>query len=85
MSQSLVLFGQATGAVVFTSMSDRFGRKPIHVVCHLLLLAVGVATAFMPTFTPFTVLRFFIGMLQQVYLSNLWYMTKDIPNNMIIL
>ena len=66
MSQSLIQLGQGVGAVFFTSMSDRFGRKPVHTFSYISLLIVGLASAFLHNFLPFAVLRFMTGMLQQV-------------------
>ena len=65
-SQTLLLAGMMVGAVLFTSLADKFGRKPFHIGCHLGLLAVGMASAFVPTFAAFLPLRFFLGAFQQV-------------------
>ncbi|KAK3096707.1 hypothetical protein FSP39_002592 [Pinctada imbricata] len=65
LSQSLLLFGQAFGALVFTQLSDKLGRKPILIFSHICLFLVAISISFVPVFTAFMILRFFIGCLQQ--------------------
>ncbi|XP_076443492.1 organic cation transporter protein-like [Babylonia areolata] len=64
-SQTLLLAGMMVGAVLFTSLADRYGRKPFHILCCLGMLAIGVASAFVPTYAAFLPLRFFLGAFQQ--------------------
>jgi OCT family organic cation transporter-like MFS transporter 4/5 len=54
------------GATVFTALSDRFGRKPPHLGCQFSMAIIGIGCAFAQDYTTFTVLRFLLGMLQQV-------------------
>ena len=65
-SQTLLLAGMMVGAVLFTSLADRFGRKPFHIGCHMGMLVVGLTSAFVPTFSAFMPLRFLLGAFQQV-------------------
>lgn len=65
-SQTLVMFGQGIGAFVFTSLSDRFGRKIVHIACHVTLFGIALITAFVPNFTSFAVMRILTGAFQQV-------------------
>ena len=65
-SQTLLMLGQGIGAFVFTSLSDRFGRKRIHILCHVAIFFVALATAFVPNFTLFAVMRMLTGAFQQV-------------------
>ncbi|PVD19647.1 hypothetical protein C0Q70_20137 [Pomacea canaliculata] len=60
-SQTLLMIGMCVGAFSFTTLADKYGRKLFHVGCHLGLLAVGVAQAFVPTFVAYLPLRFFSG------------------------
>lgn len=66
LSQTLVMVGQAVGAFIFTSLSDKFGRKPVHVLCHSGLFLVALATGFVPNYVLFAVMRTLTGALQQV-------------------
>lgn len=65
-SQTLMMLGQGFGAFIFTSLSDRFGRKRIHIACHTVLFAIAMATAFVPNFTSFAIMRMLTGAFQQV-------------------
>ncbi|KAJ8316721.1 hypothetical protein KUTeg_005727, partial [Tegillarca granosa] len=61
LSQTLIMIGQAFGAAIFTSLADRYGRKPIHVFCHIGLFGITLGLAFIQSYTAFAVLRFFVG------------------------
>ncbi len=65
-SQTVFNGGIMFGALVFTSLSDMYGRKSIHLMCQWLLVVVGFATAFSPNFTFFAVFRFLGGALREV-------------------
>ena len=60
------------GAMVCTTLSDKFGRKPVFLFSQWAMVVVGVANAFAPNYVGFTVFRFFIGFLQQV--RRLWFL-----------
>ncbi|XP_060085901.1 organic cation transporter protein-like [Ylistrum balloti] len=64
-SQTLVILGQAFGAAIFTSLSDRFGRRKVHVLGHISLFTISFAIAWSPNYTVFAVLRFILGAVQQ--------------------
>jgi len=55
------------GAMICTTLSDKFGRKPIFLFSHWVMVIVGVANAFAPNYYVFVILRFFIGISYQVY------------------
>ena len=61
-----MMFGQGVGAFVFTGLSDRYGRKPMHVICHLVLFGIALGTAFVPSYAGFAVMRVLTGAFQQV-------------------
>ncbi|KAL4237193.1 hypothetical protein ACF0H5_005573 [Mactra antiquata] len=65
LSQTLMMFGQGLGAFIFTSLADRYGRKFIHIICHCSLFAVTLASALIPSFSYFAVLRTLTGGIQQ--------------------
>lgn len=66
LSQTILIVGQAVGAVLFTSLADRYGRIRVCVLCQLGLMAVGIGTAFAPNIQVFTALRLPLGAFQQV-------------------
>ncbi|OWF49592.1 organic cation transporter protein-like [Mizuhopecten yessoensis] len=65
LGQTLVMAGQIVGATLFTSLADRYGRKPVFVSTHLLLFIMSLSLTFVPTFVVFAIMRFVIGALQQ--------------------
>ncbi|XP_060068863.1 solute carrier family 22 member 3-like [Ylistrum balloti] len=65
LGQTLVMTGQIVGATLFTSLADRYGRKPVFVSTHLLLFIMSLSLTFVPTFVVFAIMRFVIGALQQ--------------------
>ena len=54
------------GAIIFTSLADRVGRKPIHLACQYSMFAVGLVIAFAPNYVAFVVLRFIQGAVREV-------------------
>ena len=65
-SQSVFAFGVMVGAVMFTSLADKIGRKPVHLGCQYGMIVVGLAIAFAPEYVTFVVLRFVLGALREV-------------------
>ena len=61
-----MMLGQAFGAFIFTSLSDRFGRKPVNIGSHIALFLITLGTAFIPNFAGFVALRMITGTVQQV-------------------
>ena len=72
LTQTILVVGAMFGAMLCTTLSDKFGRKPIFLLSQWAMVIVGVANAFAPNYYVFTVLRFFTGMLIQVF-SLLFY------------
>jgi len=68
LTQTILIVGVMFGALIFTSLSDKFGRKPVLLFSQWAMVIVGVANAFAPNYYVFTVFRFFTGMIQQVCL-----------------
>ncbi|XP_076443357.1 organic cation transporter protein-like [Babylonia areolata] len=68
LSQTVVMAGMFAGATVLSNLADRFGRKRAHVGCHVTLLALSLAMAFMPNYVSFVATKFFIGVFQQGYM-----------------
>ncbi|XP_070177033.1 organic cation transporter protein-like [Littorina saxatilis] len=65
LSQTLLMLGQGLGAVLFTALSDRFGRKRIQVITHALLLGGNLVIGFAPDYVTFAVFKLFVGAVQQ--------------------
>lgn len=63
--QTLVMAGQLVGAVCASSLSDRVGRKTVHLCSNLLTLIFGISVAFAPNYTTLAILKFILGVLQQ--------------------
>ncbi len=58
--------GQAIGAVVFSNLSDRFGRRLFLILADVLTAFAGLALAFSPNIAAFSALRLINGICQQV-------------------
>lgn len=79
-TQTLVIIGQATGAAIFTQFSDRFGRKPVHVLAHIGIFAIALAMAFAPNFLTFAILRYLVGTFQQgIVMTNTVMVLEMLP------
>ncbi|XP_048735641.2 solute carrier family 22 member 16-like [Ostrea edulis] len=63
--QTLVFGGQLVGAAFASSLSDRFGRKAVHLGSNLLTLTFGIGVAFSSNFLMLAILKFILGVLQQ--------------------
>jgi len=68
-SESVFNFGVMVGAIIFTSLADRLGRKPIHLACQYSMLVLGLAIVFSPNYIVFVVLRFFLGAMREVNIT----------------
>ncbi|XP_039625240.1 solute carrier family 22 member 6-A-like isoform X1 [Polypterus senegalus] len=62
MSQSIYMGGVLLGALIFGSLSDKFGRRTILTWSYLQVGVVGTCTSFSPSFEIFCTLRFLTGM-----------------------
>ncbi|WAQ99758.1 ORCT-like protein [Mya arenaria] len=65
LSQTLVMIGQGIGPFVFTSLADKYGRKPVHVLCHVALFIIVLCTAFVPNYPSFAAMRMLLGAVQE--------------------
>ncbi|KAM9788706.1 solute carrier family 22 member 6 [Neosynchiropus ocellatus] len=62
MAQTTYMGGVLAGAVVFGGLSDRFGRRILLLMSHLLMAVSGTCVAFSTSFSMFCLARFFCGM-----------------------
>lgn len=67
LTQTIWTAGQGVGSLIFPSIADRYGRKPLTVSCMILLMISGVSASF-GSYYIYAVLRFLSGAFQQVYM-----------------
>ncbi|XP_046556421.1 solute carrier family 22 member 4-like [Haliotis rubra] len=59
--QTLLMFGMGIGSVLFTSLSDTYGRKLSLTLSGLCFLATSTAMSFVPTYAGFAVMKVIQG------------------------
>ncbi|XP_071095552.1 solute carrier family 22 member 6-A-like [Haliotis cracherodii] len=62
--QTLYMFGMGIGSVLFTFLSDKYGRKFSNILAGLCFLAAGTAMSFVPTYAAFAVMKVIQGATQ---------------------
>uniref|UniRef100_A0A0B6ZY51 Major facilitator superfamily (MFS) profile domain-containing protein n=1 Tax=Arion vulgaris TaxID=1028688 RepID=A0A0B6ZY51_9EUPU len=62
--QTMLMVGQTVGGVIFTSLADKFGRRPTFLLCNLLLLGSSLGAAYAPNIYVLIVFRFLCGPFQ---------------------
>ena len=65
-SQFAFNFGVMVGAIVFTILSDRIGRKPVILGCQYIMIGISLVIVFSPNYITFVVLRFVQGAFREV-------------------
>lgn len=60
-AQTVYMLGVLTGAVMLGGLADKYGRKAIFCWSALLQTVLGVGVAFVPTYIPFLIVRYFYG------------------------
>uniref|UniRef100_A0A8C9PV16 Major facilitator superfamily (MFS) profile domain-containing protein n=1 Tax=Spermophilus dauricus TaxID=99837 RepID=A0A8C9PV16_SPEDA len=80
--QTLFMTGSLLGSLIYSLLSDRFGRKVVYLWCLLQLGIVDTAAAFAPTFLIYCILRFWAGlsvatiMINSFCLMSEWTMSQ---------
>lgn len=64
--QTLVMAGQMVGATCASSLSDRMGRKIVHLWSNLLTFIFGFGVGFASNYTTLALIKFMLGVFQQV-------------------
>ena len=68
MTQMFVTIGQGVGAIIFPSISDRYGRKPVLTFSIFACTVLSIPAGFAPNYVIYIILRFAFGAVQQVLL-----------------
>ncbi|KAI1886345.1 hypothetical protein AGOR_G00213040 [Albula goreensis] len=58
---TIFFIGVMIGAMMFGSLSDRFGRRPVLMMSYISGMIFGLASAFSTSFVMFAIMRFFTG------------------------
>ena len=66
LATTIYFCGVMVGGLVFGHLADKFGRKPVMLVCLFLPVFVGLGTSFATSYWMFVSLRFIQGILMQV-------------------
>jgi len=66
LTQTILTVGEVIGLLLCATLSDKFGRKPIFLLSHWVMVIVGVANAFAPSYYVFSAFRLFTGILLEV-------------------
>ncbi|KAM9788651.1 solute carrier family 22 member 6-A [Neosynchiropus ocellatus] len=83
MIQTIYMGGVLAGAIIYGGLSDRFGRRSILIWSYLHMAVVGTISAFAPSYTSYSAMRFLTGMavsgiiLNGVSLKMEWIPTKN--------
>ncbi|XP_069596491.1 solute carrier family 22 member 6-B-like [Ranitomeya imitator] len=61
LAQSIYMSGVLVGSIVFGGLSDKFGRRPLHIWSNLQMFVTGICAAFAPNYVAYCVFRFLTG------------------------
>lgn len=65
LSQTFLTIGMGAGASLIPHFADRYGRRPVVIICLFGIWAFSLGLGFSPSYNVFMALRFMIGFFQQ--------------------
>uniref|UniRef100_A0A8C5YYH2 Solute carrier family 22 member 24-like n=1 Tax=Marmota marmota marmota TaxID=9994 RepID=A0A8C5YYH2_MARMA len=77
MVQTLFMTGSLLGSLIYSLLSDRFGRKVVYQWCLLELGIIDTAAAFDPTFLIYCILRFWAGLCVTTITANAFSLMSE--------
>ncbi|KAG3284826.1 solute carrier family 22 member 9-like [Ictidomys tridecemlineatus] len=75
--QTLFMTGSLLGSLIYSLLSDRFGRKVVYLWCLLQLGIADTAAAFAPTFLIYCILRFWAGLSVMTIMINAFCLMSE--------
>ena len=66
LATTIYFVGVMIGGILFGTISDKFGRRPVMLTTLYAHIVVGFSIALIPNYAGFVALRFLLGMLMQV-------------------
>ena len=66
LTQTIFVIGVMVGAIVFSVLADKLGRKTVHLGCLWTVGVIGALSALSNDYVSYSVLRFVLGFLQMV-------------------
>ena len=66
LATTIYFVGVMVGGLVFGTLSDKFGRRPVILVTMFIPPVIGLLLFFLKNYVAFLVLRFFLGFVLQV-------------------
>lgn len=67
LATTMYFCGVLLGGLVFGTLSDKFGRRPVLLICLFSPSVVGLLLFLIDNYVAFVVLRFILGVLLQVW------------------
>ncbi|XP_066935819.1 solute carrier family 22 member 15-like [Clytia hemisphaerica] len=80
LATTIYFTGVMIGGAVFGQLGDKFGRKPITLICLYSHIALAVGVYFSQSFEAFTLLRFFVGAFVQGVQTCLYALLNELTS-----
>ncbi|XP_052827629.1 organic anion transporter 3-like [Octopus bimaculoides] len=66
-TQTVYAFGQVVSGLIAPYLIEKFGRKPMRVSTHILLIILNLIATYSPFYWLFTTMRFLAGVVREAY------------------